>query len=139
MSKTILFHGEEGNDSTWFNSKLKLQGGEYYMTPLIFTHGIEMEVQIVEKKGSLLVGPAMKNIWRRMLQGVNKQLNNLSRQKLPPIVSKKYQGARLVEIQKGEKRLNVVQIDYRLPSGEKLKVDSFGPDPNIGQFIGFWN
>ncbi|MFX1254707.1 MAG: hypothetical protein ACFFCZ_24060 [Promethearchaeota archaeon] len=102
------------------------------MTPLIFTHGIEMEVQIVEQKGSLLVGPAMKNIWSRMLQGVNKQLNSLSRQKLPPIVSKKYQGARLVEVQKGEKRLNVVQINYMLPSGEKLKVDSFGPDPNIG-------
>ena len=81
------------------------------MTPLIFTHGIEMEVQIVEQKGSLLVGPAMKNIWKRMLQGVNKQLNNLPKHKLPPIVSKKYQGARLVEIQKGEKRLNVVQID----------------------------
>ncbi|MFX1534307.1 MAG: hypothetical protein ACFFDI_08810 [Promethearchaeota archaeon] len=102
------------------------------MTPLNFTHGIEMEVQIVEQKGSLLVGPAMKNIWKRMLQGVNKQLNNLSKQKLPSIVSKKYQGARLVEVQKGEKRLNVVQIDYKLPSGEKLKVDSFGPDPNIG-------
>ncbi|MFX0063025.1 MAG: hypothetical protein ACFFC7_12675 [Candidatus Hermodarchaeota archaeon] len=102
------------------------------MASLIFTHGIEMEVQIVEQKGSLLVGPAMKNIWKRMLQGVNRQLNNLSKQKLPPIVSKKYQAARLVEVQKGEKRLNIVQIDYKLPSGEVLKVDSFGPDPNIG-------
>ncbi|MFX0091973.1 MAG: hypothetical protein ACFFBD_09440, partial [Candidatus Hodarchaeota archaeon] len=102
------------------------------MTTLGFTHGIEMEVQITDQKGGLLVGSGMKNIWIKMLEGVSKWLNSLPKQNVPSIVLKKFGGARLVEVEKGDKRLQLVQISYQLPSGESLKVDAFGPDPNIG-------
>ncbi len=102
---------------------------------LRFTIGYEMEVQIVNRDGSLLVGPRMKSTWNELLARATKKLAaTLKSPDCPKIVHDRFKGAKLRQIEKAEKRLSNVGISYLLNNKKKpLIIDSFGPDPNLSQ------
>ncbi|MFX1254708.1 MAG: glutamate-cysteine ligase family protein [Promethearchaeota archaeon] len=102
---------------------------------LRFTIGYEMEVQIVNRDGSLLVGSRMKPTWNELLARATKKLAATPKSPdCPKIVHDRFKGAKLRQIEKAEKRFSNVGVSYLLDSKNKpLVIDSFGPDPNLSQ------
>ncbi|MFX0084477.1 MAG: hypothetical protein ACFFAU_02285 [Candidatus Hodarchaeota archaeon] len=103
-------------------------------TELFFTHGIEIENHLVSREtGEVLVGNELLNVWEEMFQGAAEYLNRIKKdKKTPKIIANKIVKIEVKEEEKREKRLSFVFVHYKL--GKKtIKVNSFGPDPNISQ------
>ncbi|MFX0091972.1 MAG: glutamate-cysteine ligase family protein [Candidatus Hodarchaeota archaeon] len=102
---------------------------------LRFSIGYEMETQIVNRDGSLLVGTRMKPTWNELLARAAKKLATTPKMaECPAIVRERFKGVKLREIEKGEKRFRNVGVYYTLnPKAKPLIIDAFGPDPNLSQ------
>ncbi|MFX0125166.1 MAG: glutamate-cysteine ligase family protein [Candidatus Hodarchaeota archaeon] len=103
-------------------------------TKLYFTHGIEIENHLVSRKtGEVLVGDELLNAWEKMFSGAADFINKLKKDKhAPKEILKKIEKVEVKEEIKRERRLKFIFVNYKL--GKKtIRVNAFGPDPNIGQ------
>lgn len=103
-------------------------------TELYFTHGIEIENHLVSRKtGEVIVGDELLSAWEKMFSGAAKFLLKLKKDKhAPKEILKKIVKVEVKEEIKRERRLKFVFVHYKL--GKKaIRVNVFGPDPNIGQ------
>ncbi|MFX1284251.1 MAG: glutamate-cysteine ligase family protein [Promethearchaeota archaeon] len=103
-------------------------------TELYFTHGIEIENHLVSRKtGEVIVGDELLNAWEKMFSGAAEFLQKLRKDKhVPKEILKKIEKVEVKEEVKRERRLKFVFVNYKL--GKKtIRVNVFGPDPNIGQ------
>ncbi|UCG03170.1 MAG: hypothetical protein JSW11_04105 [Candidatus Heimdallarchaeota archaeon] len=103
-------------------------------TKLYFTHGIEIENHLVSRKtGEVIVGDELLNAWEQMFLGAAKFIEKLKKDKhAPKEILKKIEKVEVKEEIKRERRLKFVFVNYKL--GKKtIRVNVFGPDPNIGQ------
>lgn len=105
-----------------------------FKTELYFTHGIEVENHLVSRKTSeVIVGDVLLNAWNDMFEGAAEFLRKIAKDKrTPKEIAKKIVKIEVKEVIKRERRLKFVFVNYKL--GKKtLKINAFGPDPNIGQ------
>jgi hypothetical protein len=105
-----------------------------FKTELYFTHGIEIENHLVSRKtGEVIVGDELLNAWEKMFLGAAEFLQKLKEGKhVPKEIIKKIDKIEVKEEIKRERRLKFVFVHYKL--GKKtIRVNVFGPDPNIGQ------
>ncbi|MFX0152106.1 MAG: glutamate-cysteine ligase family protein, partial [Candidatus Hodarchaeota archaeon] len=103
-------------------------------TELYFTHGIEIENHLVSRKtGEILVGNQLLGVWEDMFNGAAQFLMGLKKSKsTPKDIARQILKIEVKEEIKRERRLKFVFITYRL--GKKVvRVNAFGPDPNISQ------
>ena len=103
-------------------------------TKLYFTHGIEIENHLVSRKtGEVVVGDTLLTAWNKMFEGAAEFISKLKKDKnAPKEVLKKIEKVEVKEEIKRERRLKFVFVHYKL--GKKtIRVNVFGPDPNIGQ------
>ncbi|MHA2307266.1 MAG: glutamate-cysteine ligase family protein [Candidatus Hodarchaeales archaeon] len=103
-------------------------------TELFFTHGIEIENHLVSREsGEVLVGDPLLTIWEQMFYGAFDYLNRIKKdKKTPKYIANKIAKVEIREEEKRERRLSFIFLHYKL--GKKtLKINCFGPDPNISQ------
>ena len=103
-------------------------------TELYFTHGIEVENHLVSRKtGEVIVGDVLLSTWDAMSEGAAEFLLKVKKSKSPPKeIAKRIDKVEVKEVTKRERRLKFVFVNYKL--GKKtLRINAFGPDPNIGQ------
>lgn len=103
-------------------------------TELYFTHGVEIENHLVSRKtGKVVVGDKLLHAWDQMFLGAATFLQKLKKDKqTPKEISKRIEKVEVKEEIKRERRLKFVFVNYKL--GKKtIRVNVFGPDPNIGQ------
>ncbi|MHA2248112.1 MAG: glutamate-cysteine ligase family protein [Candidatus Hodarchaeales archaeon] len=103
-------------------------------TKLYFTHGIEIENHLVSRKtGDVVVGDVLLSVWDAMFEGAAEFLLKIKKSKsTPKEIAKRIDKVEVKEVTKRERRLKFVFVNYKL--GKKtLKINAFGPDPNIGQ------
>ncbi|MFX0015692.1 MAG: glutamate-cysteine ligase family protein [Promethearchaeota archaeon] len=103
-------------------------------TKLYFTHGIEIENHLVSRKtGEVVVGDELLNAWDKMFSAAAEFLQKLKKDKhVPKEILKKIDKIEVKEEIKRERRLKFIFINYRLGKNI-IRVNAFGPDPNIGQ------
>ena len=99
-------------------------------TPLVFTHGNEMEVQLIHQDGSFLSGDQMVHLMSELV----KEANNKFRQwmdagQVPEFIMQKMGGYPILK-DDHEKGLTM-QIPSLLPDGNRINIDSFGRDGNV--------
>jgi hypothetical protein len=105
-----------------------------FKTALYFTHGIEIENHLVSRKtGEVLVGEVLLAVWNSMFEGAAEFLRKIRKDKrTPKEIAKKITKVEVNEEIKRERRLKFVFVSYKI--GKKpIRVNAFGPDPNIGQ------
>lgn len=103
-------------------------------TKLIYPHGIEIENHLTLKdKGTVLVGKDLLAIWDTMFDRAFEYLKELKEQKKgPQEIINKIVKIEVQEINKHERLLKFIFIHYKLGK-ETIRVNVFGPDPNISQ------
>jgi len=103
-------------------------------TELYFTHGIEIENHLVSRKtGKVLVGDELLIVWEDMFDGAAQFLRSLKKSKsTPKDIARRILKVEIKEEIKRERRLKFVFITYRLGK-QIVRVNAFGPDPNISQ------
>jgi len=105
-----------------------------FKTELYFTHGIEIENHLVSRKtGEVIVGDMLLSAWNKMFEGASVYLLKLKKdKKTPKEISKRIEKVEVKEEIKRERKLKFIFVNYKL--GKKIvRVNVFGPDPNIGQ------
>ena len=103
-------------------------------TKLTYSHGIEIENHLTLKEtGTVLIGKDLLTIWEEMFNKACIYLNDLKdKKKAPQQILNKIVKIEVEEIEKHERKLKFVFIHYKLGK-ETVKVNVFGPDPNISQ------
>ena len=103
-------------------------------TKLIYSHGIEIENHLALKdNGTVLVGNNLLILWNTMFEKAYEYLKDLKdKKKAPPEILAKIVKIEVEEVDKHERVIKFVFIHYKLGK-ETIKVNVFGPDPNISQ------
>ncbi|MFX0183439.1 MAG: glutamate-cysteine ligase family protein, partial [Candidatus Hodarchaeota archaeon] len=103
-------------------------------TELYFTHGIEIENHLVSRNtGEVLVGDDLLSVWEDMFDGAAQFLRSLKKSKsTPKDIARRILKVEVKEEIKRERKLKFVFITYRL-GNQVVRVNVFGPDPNISQ------
>nr|MDO8081667.1 glutamate-cysteine ligase family protein [Candidatus Freyarchaeota archaeon] len=97
-----------------------------------FTHGIEMEIQIVNLKGAWINGEKMVSIMGKIVEDASTNLKNILKKQSDPvtaIINKKISNIRVEQIQKRGGATLV--CNYKLPDGKKIDVEILGKDPHM--------
>ncbi len=97
-----------------------------------FTHGIEMEIQIVNLKGTWIDGEKMVSIMGKIVEDAATNLKNLLKKQSDPVtafINKKISNIRVEQI---KKRGDTLKCTYKLPDGKQIDVEVLGRDPHIG-------
>ncbi|MGQ9720889.1 MAG: carboxylate-amine ligase [Candidatus Jordarchaeum sp.] len=97
-----------------------------------FTHGIEMEIQIVNLKGVWIDGEKMVSIMGKIVEDAETNLKNILKKQSDPVtafVNKKISNIRVEQI---KKRGDTLVCTYKLPDGKQIDVEILGRDPHIG-------
>ncbi|MHA2233405.1 MAG: hypothetical protein ACXAB4_13055, partial [Candidatus Hodarchaeales archaeon] len=99
---------------------------------LPFSHGIEVENHIVNEKGEVITGNTLVETWQELFSKAGDLLRS-EVANAPKLIKKKAGKIETnVEVKRQDKSLTYHAITYQLQK-EKIKVYSFGPDPNISQ------
>ncbi|MBD3188744.1 hypothetical protein GF325_18090 [Candidatus Bathyarchaeota archaeon] len=99
-------------------------------TPFVFTHGQELEVQLVREDGSFISGDEMVHMMEEVVKDALQKIKQwMDASQVPQFIQQKM-GAYPRLHEDHEKGL-LVQIPYTLPDGQRLWIDSFGRDGNV--------
>jgi hypothetical protein len=102
---------------------------------LAFTHGIEVENFITNKRGDILEdGKELVAVWDQMFNGALNFLKSLtsSSTNVPEYIRRKIKRVTRKDVERHGKIIRYVQIQY-LFNGKSIDINVFGPDPNISQ------
>ncbi|NHJ33013.1 MAG: hypothetical protein FK732_09125, partial [Asgard group archaeon] len=105
------------------------------MRKLAFTHGIEVENFITNKRGDILEdGKELVAVWDQMFNGALNFLKSLtsSSTNVPEYIRRKIKRVTRKDVERHGKIIRYVQIQY-LFNGKSIAINVFGPDPNISQ------
>ncbi len=97
-----------------------------------FTHGIEMEIQIVNLKGTWIDGEKMVSIMGKIVEDAATSLKTILKNRSDPVtdlINKKVSNIRVEQV---KKRGDTLICTYKLPDGKKIDVEVLGRDPHIG-------
>nr|MDO8088683.1 hypothetical protein [Candidatus Sigynarchaeum springense] len=99
-------------------------------TPLVFTHGQELEVQLVRQDGTFLSGEEMVHLMSEMVKEAYSKFKQwMDAGQVPQFIVQKMGGYPVLH-EDHEKGL-VMQIPSMLPTGQRINIDSFGRDGNV--------
>ncbi|MEM3586283.1 MAG: glutamate-cysteine ligase family protein [Candidatus Jordarchaeaceae archaeon] len=96
-----------------------------------FTHGIEMEIQIVNLRGTWIDGEKMVSIMGKIVEEACNNLKNILKKQSDPVtafVNKKVSNIRVEQVQK---RGDTLMCSYKLPNGKSIDVEILGKDPHM--------
>ncbi|MFW9851016.1 MAG: hypothetical protein ACFFF4_17960, partial [Candidatus Thorarchaeota archaeon] len=96
--------------------------------PLPFTHGIEVELQVIRKDGSWIKGEEILHIFDRLVGNAKTLLDKRIKESNVLSVRKKYHHS--TQTEEGERGSRVV-VNYQSPSGEMVDFTLVGHDPNV--------
>ena len=96
--------------------------------PLPFTHGIEVELQVIRKDGSWIKGVEVLEIFDRLVGNAKTLLDKRIKNSNVMSVKKKYHHS--TQTEEGERGSRVV-VNYQAPSGEMMDFTLVGHDPNV--------
>jgi len=102
---------------------------------LPFTHGVEIENFITDKRGDILEdGKELVAVWDQMFNGALNYLKSLtsSTSNVPEYIRKKIKRITRKDVERHGKIIRYVQIHYQV-NGQTIAINIFGPDPNISQ------
>ncbi|MBD3191433.1 MAG: hypothetical protein GF308_12365 [Candidatus Heimdallarchaeota archaeon] len=102
---------------------------------LPFTHGIEIENFITDRRGDILEdGKELVAVWDQMFNGALKFFKSLtaSSSNIPEYIREKIRGVTRKDVNRHGKVIRYVQIRYQV-NGKIVPINVFGPDPNISQ------
>ncbi|HUU79393.1 MAG TPA: glutamate-cysteine ligase family protein [candidate division Zixibacteria bacterium] len=102
---------------------------------LPFTHGIEVENFITNKRGDILEdGKELVAVWDQMFNGALNFFKSLtsSSSNVPGYIRNKIKGVTRKDVERHGKIIRYVQMQYQF-NGRIIAVNIFGPDPNISQ------
>lgn len=101
------------------------------MTKLPFTHGIEMELQVIKKNGDWIEGSILESIFKAIVQNAETLLNETKNKgKLPDIIMGKLKRIWTEEINETNHiRGLVLCIEYSLGDRD-IKIEALGRDPH---------
>lgn len=102
---------------------------------LPFTHGVEIENFITDKRGDILEdGKELVAVWDQMFNGAYQYLKSLtaSSTKVPEFIRRKIKSISKKDVQRHGKIIRYVQMEYVF-NGKSISINVFGPDPNISQ------
>ncbi len=102
---------------------------------LPFTHGLEVENFITDKRGEILEdGKELVAVWDQMFNGALSFIKSLtsSTKNVPDYIRKKIKRVSRKDVERHGKMIRYVQIEYEL-NGKSIAINVFGPDPNISQ------
>ncbi|MHA1155406.1 MAG: glutamate-cysteine ligase family protein [Candidatus Heimdallarchaeota archaeon] len=102
---------------------------------LPFTHGLEVENFITNKRGEILEdGKELVAVWDQMFNGALGFLKSLtsSNRNVPDYIRKKIKRVSRKDVERHGKMIRYVQIEYAV-NGKSIAINVFGPDPNISQ------
>jgi hypothetical protein len=113
---------------------IQLQDSFELKTKLHYSHGIEIENHLILKNtGTILVGTDLLRIWDEMFSNAFEYLTKIKEKKSGPInIIHKIAKIEVLEVEKHERKLKFIWVHYKLGK-EIIKVNVFGPDPNISQ------
>ncbi|MEM2145795.1 MAG: hypothetical protein QW279_10565, partial [Candidatus Jordarchaeaceae archaeon] len=89
-------------------------------TKMPFTHGIEMEIQIVNLKGTWIDGEKMVSIMGKIVEDAGNSLKNILKKQSDPVttfINKKVSNIRVEQVQK---RGDALICSYKLPNGKQI-------------------
>ncbi|MHA2423730.1 MAG: hypothetical protein ACXAEF_03025 [Candidatus Thorarchaeota archaeon] len=96
--------------------------------PLPFTHGIEVELQVIRKDGSWIKGEEILEIFDRLVSNAMSLLDKRIKDANVLSVKKKYHHS--TQTEEGERGSRVV-VNYQSPDGEMKDFTLVGHDPNV--------
>lgn len=102
---------------------------------LAFSHGIEAENFITNKRGDILEdGKELVAVWDQMFNGALNFLKSLtsSSTNVPEYIRRKIKRVTRKDVKRHGKIIRYVQIHYQF-NGKTIAINVFGPDPNISQ------
>lgn len=102
---------------------------------LAFSHGIEVENFITNKRGDILEdGKELVAVWDQMFNGALNFLKSLtsSSTNVPEYIRRKIKRVTRKDVERHGKIIRYVQIHYQF-NGKTIAINVFGPDPNISQ------
>ncbi|RLI60496.1 MAG: hypothetical protein DRO93_06870 [Candidatus Thorarchaeota archaeon] len=95
---------------------------------LPFPHGVEIELQLLERDGSWIRGEEIVDIFEKIVSGAMGRLEDRIRSAEVASVRRKYRGAKRTE--EGERGSRIV-ASYENPRGEVQEYTVLGHDPNV--------
>ncbi len=99
-------------------------------TPLVFSHGQELEVQLVKSDGTFMSGDEMVHLMEELVKEARSLFVKwMDGGQVPQYIMQKMGG--YPEFYTDHEKGLVMQIPYYLPDGKQLKIDSFGRDGNV--------
>ncbi|MHA1684739.1 MAG: glutamate-cysteine ligase family protein [Promethearchaeota archaeon] len=99
-------------------------------TPYVFTHGQELEVQLVRADGSFVSGDEMVHMMEEVVKDALTKLKTwMDGGQVPQYIMQKM-GA-YPRLHEDHEKGMLVQVPYTLPDGKRLWIDSFGRDGNV--------
>ncbi len=99
-------------------------------TPLVFTHGQELEVQLVRTDGTFLSGEEMVHLMGELVKEAYSKFKQwMDAGQVPQFIVQKMGGYPVLH-EDHEKGL-IMQIPSMLPTGNRINIDSFGRDGNV--------
>ena len=102
---------------------------------LPFTHGMEVENFITDKRGDILEdGKELVAVWDQMFNGALQYLKSLtsSTANVPEYIRNKIRRVTRKDVERHGKMIRYVQLEYAV-NGKTIAINIFGPDPNISQ------
>ncbi|MFW9908099.1 MAG: hypothetical protein ACFFEF_05950 [Candidatus Thorarchaeota archaeon] len=96
--------------------------------PLPFTHGIEVELQVIRKDGSWIRGEEILDIFDRLISNAKTLLDRRIKNADITSVRKKYHHS--TQTEEGERGSRVV-VTYQDPTGDFKEYTLVGHDPNV--------
>ncbi|NHJ85430.1 MAG: hypothetical protein FK734_08195, partial [Asgard group archaeon] len=102
---------------------------------LPFTHGIEIENFITDRRGDILEdGKELVAVWDQMFNGALDFFKSLtsSTTNVPEYIRNKIKRVTRKDVERHGKIIRYVQLHYQF-NGQVAEINIFGPDPNISQ------
>ena len=111
------------------------QSSSANLRKLPFTHGIEIENFITNRRGDILEdGKELMAVWDQMFNGALNFIKSLtsSSSDTPEYIRNKIKHVTRKDVERHGKIIRYVQMQYQF-NGKTIAVNIFGPDPNISQ------
>jgi hypothetical protein len=98
---------------------------------LPFTHGIEMEIQVVNLRGTWIDGEKMVSIMGKIVEDAGASLKNILKKPSEPVVTLINKKISNVRVEHEQKRGDTLVCSYKLPDGKQIDVEILGKDPHM--------
>ena len=99
------------------------------LTPLAFSHGMEMELQMLDENGQFLSGDRMVFMMKKMVEQARDFLiHMIDSDSIPSIIEKKIADTPVITY--NEEKGDVLTLSYKL-HGKPIDIEIFGRDGNV--------